>query len=145
MHLTKSFQVMRTRDDVVELLCSDETLLGLVPHGHTQIIERDGDRRTTETHYQLLGLEGVAVFHFTFLLDGSVRFEKVCGGNVWERLGGRVSVEERGDSRCDVEIEIRGGTKSFVPEFTIKAPMEYQIHEMTKALQERLNRRLSRH
>jgi len=144
MHLTRSFEVMRTRDDVVELLCSDETLLGLVPDGHTEIIESEGDHRTTVTRYRILGAPGVATFHFTFLLDGDVCFEKVCNGNVWKRLEGRVSVEERGHSRCDVQIEVSGWTKSFVPELTIRAPMEYQIHEMTKALEERLNSRASR-
>ena len=144
MHLANSFRVMRTRDDVVELLCSDETLLGLVPHGQTEIIESAGDRRTTETRYRALGREGIATFHFTFLLDGGVRFEKVCDGNVWKRLEGRVSVEERETERCDVRIEISGRTKSLVPEFTIKAPIEDQIQEMTAALKERLNSRISR-
>ncbi len=139
MHLTESFEVMRPRDDVVELLCSDETLLGLLPGGDTEIVESDGDRRTIETRYRTLGREGVATFHFTFLMDGDVRFEKVCDGNVWKKLEGLVSVEELDDDRCEVRIELSGKTKSFVPEFTIKAPMEEQIQDMTAALEERLN------
>jgi len=145
VRLTNSFEVMRKRDDAVELLCSDETLLGLVPHGHTEIIESVGDRRTTQTRYRALGRAGVATFHFTFLLDGDVRFEKVCDGNVWKWLEGRVSVRERGTERCNVRIEISGRTKNLVPEFTIKAPMEDQIQEMTTALKERLNSRISRY
>ncbi len=139
MHLTESFEVMRSRDEVVELLCSDKTLLGLLPKGDTQIIESDGDCRTTVTRYQILGREGFATFHFTFRIDGSVRFEKVCNGRVWQGLEGLVSVEERGDESCEVRIEISGRTKSFVPEISIKAPLEEQIRAMTTALEERLN------
>jgi hypothetical protein len=145
VRLTNSFMVTRTRDEVVEILCSDETLLGLVPHGHTEIIASAGDLRTTETRYRALGRVGVATFHFSFLLDGDVRFEKVCDGNVWKWLEGRVSVEERGTERCDVRIEISGRTKSLVPEFTIKAPMEEQIQEMKSALKVRLNSRITRY
>ena len=39
MNLTEHFEVMRPRDDVVELLCHDETLLELLPQGDTKIIE----------------------------------------------------------------------------------------------------------
>lgn len=138
MNLTESFEVMRPRDDVVELLCSDETLLGLLPQGDTEIVESEGDHRTTETRYRALGREGVATFHFTFQMDGSVRFEKLCDGNVWKRLEGLVSVEELDDESCEVRIELSGRTKSLVPEFTIKGPMEDQIQDMTAALEERL-------
>ena len=139
MHLTESFEAMHPRDRVVEFLCSDETLLCILPQGDTEIVESDGDCRTTRTRYQALGREGVATFHFTFRIDGSVRFEKVCDGSVWERLEGLVSVEERCDESCEVRIEIFGRTKSFVPEFTIKAPMEEKIQDMMTALEERLN------
>jgi hypothetical protein len=139
MHLTEQFEVMRPRDEVVELLCSNETLLGLLPQGETRIVESRGDRRTTETRYRALGREGVATFRFTFQMDGSVRFEKVCDGNVWRQLEGLVSVEEIDDASCEVRIELSGRTKTLVPEFTIKGPMEQQIQEMTAALEERLN------
>lgn len=139
MHLTESFEVMRPRDRVVELLCSDEMLLALLPSGETEIVESQGDHRTTETHYRALGREGIATFNFTFLMDGNVRFEKVCDGNVWKKLEGHVSVEERGDECCEVRIELSGKTKGLVPEFAIKAPMEEQIQDMTAALEERLH------
>ena len=140
MNLTEYFEVMRPRDDVVELLCRDETLLELLPQGDTMIVESDGDRRTTETRYRALGREGVATFRFTFQMDGSVRFEKVCDGNVWRKLEGLVSVSEIDDESCEVRIELSGKTKALVPEFTIKAPMEAQIQEMTAGLEERLGR-----
>ena len=140
MDLSERFEVARPRDDVVELLCCDEALLELLPQGDTEIVERDGDRRTTETRYTALGMEGVATFHFTFLMDGNIRFEKVCDGRVWKRLAGLVSVEEIDDEHCEVTIELSGRTKALVPEITIRGPMEEQIQEMTAALEERLDR-----
>jgi hypothetical protein len=139
MHLTEAFEVMRPRDDVVELLCQDETLVGLLSEGETEIVESEGDRRTIETHYRALGRAGVATFHFTFLMDGNIRFEKVCNGNVWKKLEGLVSVDELDDTSCEVRIELSGKTKGLVPEFTIKGPMEEQIQDMTAALEEKLS------
>lgn len=137
MRLCESFEVGRPREEVVEMLGRDDTLIGLFSGSRTEIVERDGDRRTTRTHYTALGRQGVATFHFTTLLDGDVRFEKVCDGKVWRELVGRVSVEELGDG-SRVEIEMSGRTKSLVPEFAIKGQMESQIEEMAQALRERL-------
>jgi len=138
MYLTERFEVARARDEVVERLCCDGTLLELMSQGETEIVARDGDHRTTRTRYTALGREGVVTFHFTFLMDGGVRFEKVCDGNVWKKLEGSVSVEEIDDDLCEVTIELSGKTKSLIPEFTIKGPMEEQIRSMTDALEERL-------
>ena len=140
MDLSERFEVVRPRDEVVELLCCDEALLELLPEGDTQIVESDGDRRTTETRYTALGIEGVATFRFTFLMDGNVRFEKVCDGRVWKRLEGLVSIEEIDDQSCEVTIELSGRTKALVPEITIRGPMEEQIQDMTAALEARLER-----
>jgi carbon monoxide dehydrogenase subunit G len=138
MNLTERFEVARPRDEVVELLCCDEALLELMSQGETEIVDRDGDRRTTETRYTALGREGIATFRFTFLMDGNIRFEKVCDGNVWKKLEGTVSVEEIDAGSCEIEIELSGKTRALVPEFTIKGPMEEQIRDMTRALEERL-------
>ena len=119
--------------DLVELLCCDEALLELLPEGDTQIVESEGDRRTTETRYTALGIEGVATFRFTFLMDGNVRFEKVCDGRVWRELRGRVSFKAKG-AGTRVRVSLDGRTKPLVPEFTIKGPMEEQITEMSAAL-----------
>ncbi len=137
MHLEKSFDVTRSRDEVVELLCRDDTLIGLFPESPTEIVASEGDRRTTRTRYRAMGLEGVATFHFTYRMDGSVGFEKQCDGRVWRELAGDVTVEERG-SGSRVQISMRGRTKSLVPEFTIKGQMEEQIDQMTRALRELL-------
>ncbi len=136
MNLCRQFDVSRSRDEVVDRLCRDETLLELLSQGESEIVGRDGDRRTTRTSY--LGRQ--LTFHFTFLMDGDVRFEKVCDGNVWRELKGHVGVEELGDDRCRVSIELSGRTRSLVPVFTIKAPMEAQIRDMAEALEDTLSR-----
>ena len=136
MEIRKSFRSATSRDDAVERLCSDETLTVLLP-GDTEIVESDGDRRTTRTRYTALGREGVATFHFTYLLDGNIRFEKVCDGNVWRRLQGSVVIDEDGAGAV-VTIEMDGRTKTLVPELAIKGPLEDQMQTMMDALRELL-------
>ena len=137
MELTRSIQVPCSRDDAVERLAGDQLLLELLP-GDTELVSSEGDRRTTRTRYTALGQEGVATFHFTTLMDGSLRFEKECNGRVWRELAGEVQVEESGDG-AEIEISLRGRTKALVPEFTIKAPMEEQIEQMVNALEDALS------
>lgn len=132
MQVEKTFRVATPRDEVVERLCDDTTLLSLLP-GNTEIIESDGDRRTTRTTYAALGSEGTATFNFTYLMDGNVRFEKVCDGKIWKRLTGSVNVDEDG-SGAKVFIEMEGTTKAFVPELAIKIPLDEQMKSMTAAL-----------
>ena len=137
MRVEKSFEVERSRDDVVDLLCRDETLVKLLP-GESEIVESAGDRRTVRTHYRALGRDGVATFEFTFLMDGNIRFQKVCDGRVWRELSGEVAVEPRrqGAQLC---VQMSGRTKTLVPEFTIKQPMEDQIQQMSDALRDLLS------
>lgn len=137
MHLEKHFDVKRPRDAAVECVLADETLIGLFPDARTEIVERKGDRRTVRSHYTALGREGVATFHFDVLLDGGVRFEKVCDGRIWRKLAGRVSFEERA-SGTRVRIELDGQTKPLVPEFTIRGAMRDQIEQMAAALRRRI-------
>jgi hypothetical protein len=137
VHLERRFDVKRERDVAVAAAATEETIVTLFPDAKTEIIERDGDRVTARTRYTALGREGEATFHFTFLLDGGVAFEKVCDGKVWRRLSGVVSFEKRG-SGTRVRIEMDGATKALVPEFTIRAPMENQIRQMARALRERI-------
>jgi len=139
MRLEKSFHVESPRDDVVEALCDDQTLIGLFPKARTEIVSSKGDTRTLRSYYEALGREGVATFEFTFLLDGNIRFEKVCDGHVWRELRGEVRVDEAPNG-ARIEIEMQGRTKALVPEFTIKGPMEDQIEEMSRALRERFAR-----
>lgn len=137
MHLEKQFDVSRPRNDAVEIARRDETLLGLFPDTKTEIVESRGGRRTTRTEYSALGRTGTVTFHFTTREDGDVEFEKVCDGNVWRELRGRLSFEARGD-RTRVRVAMDGRTKSLVPEFTIKGAMRDQIEEMAAALRERI-------
>jgi hypothetical protein len=137
MRLEKQFDVRCDRDTAVELLSRDDTLVSLFPDSETEIVASKGDRKTTRTRYRALGREGTATFHFDYLMDGNVRFEKVCDGKVWRELRGELSFEERGD-RTRVRITMEGRTKSLVPEFTIKGPMQEQLDGMAGALRERL-------
>lgn len=137
MHLEKRFQVSQPREKVIELIEKDETLIGLFPDTDTRVVDRDGDRKTMVSRYRALGREGEATFHFTFLVDGNVRFEKVCDGNVWRSLRGTLTFEERGKG-TRICIEMDGKTKTLVPEFTIKGPMQEQIDQMVTALKQRI-------
>jgi hypothetical protein len=137
VHLQKQFDVERNRDAAVERVVQDDALLELFPDAKSEIIERSGERRTVRSRYTALGREGVATFHFDFLLDGGVRFEKVCDGRVWRKLVGEVSFEECG-SGTRVVVELEGQTKPFVPEFTIKGAMRDQLEQMASALRQRI-------
>lgn len=139
MKIEKGFDVPCVRDRAVELIAEEETLLGLFPDGETEVIERKGDRVTLQSHYTALGRDGTATFHFDFLMDGNLRFEKVCDGNVWRDLRGEVTFDESGDA-THIEIRMEGRTKALVPEFTIKGPMKDQLESMAEALRRRLGR-----
>jgi hypothetical protein len=137
VQLKTEFEVDCPHESAIEIAARDETLLGLFPDSETEIVASEGDHKTTRTHYTALGRSGVATFHFTYLLDGDVRFEKECDGNVWRELRGKLSFLERGERTC-VCIEMEGRTKSLVPEFTIKGPMRDQLDQMARALRARL-------
>lgn len=137
MRLEKQFDVRRAPEEAARLLATDETLTSLFPDSETKIVESAGPRRTTETRYRALGREGIATFHFEFAPDGEVCFEKVCDGNVWRELRGRVHLQPRGQG-TRVRIELEGSTRTLVPEFTIRGPMQDQIEQMSKALRRRL-------
>jgi hypothetical protein len=135
MRMEKSFEVSCDRDRAVEVIARDDTLTALLggDGASTEIVASQGDRKTTRTRYRALGREGVATFHFDFLLDGNVRFEKVCDGNVWKSLRGELRFDETpGGTRVAVEME--GSTRAFVPEFTIRGPMQEQVEQMADAL-----------
>lgn len=136
MQISKRFSVDRTRDEVVETLAREDVLVSLLP-GRTEVVDRGTDEVTTRTHYTALGREGAATFHWRFRMDGSIAFEKVCDGKVWRELCGIVEVDDRGAGAV-VMIEMTGRTKSFVPEFTIKGPMEDQLAEMVDAVESAL-------
>lgn len=137
MRLEKHFDVRCPPAVASEVSARDATLLGLFPDAKTEIVESREGRKTTRTHYTALGRSGTATFHFSFRDDGDVDFEKVCDGNVWRELTGRLRFRERrGGTR--VEISMDGRTKPLVPEFTIKGAMRDQIEQMARALRERL-------
>lgn len=140
MKLSKEFDVTATRERACEVLAEDATLVGLFPDTKTDIVARSGKRRTTKSVYKLLGQEGEATFHFDSQDDGGVTFAKVCDGRVWKELSGRVTLQERGP-KLRVRIEMEGKTKGFVPEFTIKTPLQKQLDDMATALRQRMENR----
>jgi hypothetical protein len=135
MRLEKKFDVEQPADLAARIASQEETLVRLFPDSETEIVERSEARRTTRTRYRALGREGVATFHFSFLPDGTVEFEKVCDGNVWRELSGRVTFESRG-SGTRVKLRMDGRTKTLVPELAIRGPMRDQIDQMSDALRE---------
>ena len=137
MHLEKEFDVAQDPETAYRSVARDETILTLFPDTRTEIVDSEGDRRTVRSHYTALGQQGTATFHFTFVPEAEVRFEKVCDGRVWRELKGIVTFRPRGQ-KTRVRIEMDGRTKSLVPEFTIKGPMKDQLDQMASALREQL-------
>ncbi len=133
MRLEKNFEVDPPPDFASRIASRDETLISLFADAKTEIVEREGNRRTTRTHYHALGREGVATFHFHSLPDRRISFEKVCDGNVWQELSGTVSFEKRGNG-TQVALKMVGRTKALVPEFAIRVPMRDQIEQMASSL-----------
>jgi hypothetical protein len=137
MRIEKAFDVRCAPPVAAKVLEQDATLTGLFPDTKTEIVAREGARKTAVSRYRALGREGDATFHFDFQPDGSVRFEKVCDGRVWRELRGSVTFASRaGGTRVSIAME--GRTKGFVPEFTIRGPMQEQIEQMAKALKARI-------
>ena len=140
MKLSKEFDVTATRARASEVLAEDVTLTSLFPDTKTSIVARSARRRTTKSVYKLLGQAGEATFHFDAQDDGGVAFAKVCDGRLWKELSGRVTLQERGP-KLRVRIEMEGKTKGFVPEFTIKTPLQKQLDDMATALRRRMESR----
>lgn len=137
MHLEKEFDVAHEPATAYRQVASDETLLTLFPDTKTEIVASSGECRTVRSHYRALGQEGTATFHFVFVPEQEVRFEKVCDGRVWRELKGTVSFRsQRGRTR--VRIAMEGRTRPLVPEFTIKGAMKDQLEQMARALRGRL-------
>lgn len=139
MHLEKHFDVACPPERAAGVVARDETLLELFPDTRCELVESEGNLRTIRSHYTALGQQGTATFHFTFLPDGDVEFEKVCDGRVWRALYGCVRFEARGTG-TRVQLEMDGRTRPLVPEFTIRAPLREQIDKMASALRERIER-----
>jgi hypothetical protein len=135
--MEKVFEVGRPRAQAAALLAEDAVLAELFPDTRTEIVARQGARKTVKSHYTALGRAGVATFHFDFDPGGDVRFEKVCDGKVWRELRGVVTLTSH-QKRTRVRIELEGRTKALVPEFTIRGPMQDQLEQMARALARRL-------
>ena len=137
MYLEKQFDVMVSREIVVNAVSREETLLDLFPDTRVEIIKSEANKRTLLTHYTTLGQEGTATFHFTFEDDGGVSFSKLCNGRIWKKLTGTVTFTTLGIV-TRVHIKYVGTTKALVPEFTIHGPMQDQIDQTANALREKI-------
>lgn len=140
MRMEKEFDVDRPRAEAAALLADDDVLCELFPDTETEIVARKDRRKTIQSHYTALGREGTATFHFDYEPGGDIQFEKVCDGRVWRELRGAVTLVERKE-KTRVRIELEGRTKTLVPEFTIRGPMQDQLDQMAKALRRRLTAR----
>ncbi len=59
---------------------------------------------------------------------------------MWRSLDGEIRLTPVNDSTTRVQVAMEGTTRALVPEFTIRAPMQSQLQQMTRALRERLER-----
>jgi hypothetical protein len=135
--LEKEFTIERPRDELACVFDEDATFESILPD--TRIVEKDGDVRRTVTPYTAMGRSGEARFVFTTLVDGNLRFEKVCDGNVWRALQGEVTLDEDGPF-TRVLLRMEGQTRGLVPELAIRGPLRDQLDGMAEALRRRLER-----
>ena len=135
VRLEKQFDVGKSREATAKVVAQDSTLIGLFPDAKVEIVESRGNERTVVTHYTALGQPGTATFTFTYGDGGEVSFEKHCDGKIWKELRGRITLTTRG-SCTRVHIATVGLTKAFVPEVTVRGPMQEQIDQMGAALRE---------
>ena len=137
MKLERQFSVGASPERVRETLADEQTLLGLFPDAKTEVVERNDAGLTLQARFRALGRDNEATFTFSWGSDGSLTFEKICDGNVWKQLRGGITAREA-PSGTDLRIHMDGRTKAFVPEITIRIPMEMQLDEMVRALRARL-------
>ena len=138
MKLHKEFVLRPSRAEVVSALEDDETLCKLFPG--TRIENRAAGVRETVTPYSALGQTREIRFVFQTLPDGDLRFDKICDGNVWKALDGKIGLEAIDERMTSVRISMEGRTRAFVPELTIRAPMRDQIDQMARSLRLELER-----
>jgi hypothetical protein len=135
--LETEFTIERQREELVGIFDEDATFEAIM--SRTQIVKKEGDVRHTVTPYTAMGQDGEARFIFTTLVDGNLRFEKICDGNVWRALEGEVVLEEDGPF-TRVVLRMEGRTRTLVPELAIRGPMREQFAQMADALRRRLER-----
>ncbi len=132
MKLEHAFVVRGRLEDLVALLDDDETFAALFPN--TTVVTTGEHVRETCTPYRALGQEREIRFIFETLGRASVRFAKICDGNVWRSLEGEISLAEKDAETTRVSLRMNGATRAFVPELTIRGPMRDQIARMARAL-----------
>ena len=137
MKLEREFPVERSRDEIAKALGDDGVIANLFPD--TRIEHGSGGARETFTRYSALGQERELHLIFHTETGGDLRFEKVCDGNIWRSLDGRIELESLEANVTNVRIEMVGKTRPLVPEVTIRGTMESQLDQMVDSLQASLN------
>jgi len=136
MKFDNEFVVRRPSQEVFDILDADETIQSLFPD--TEIVSNEAGVRETLTHFSEMGIRRDIRFTFRSQPDRSIRFEKICDGNVWRALDGEIRLAESGPELTLVRLSMEGSTRALVPEFTIRTPMREQLDQMTKSLRARL-------
>jgi hypothetical protein len=132
------FVVRRAKAELAQVLASDATVTRLFPD--TEIVSSQGGTRETRTRVSALGIESIVRFVFKTGADGGLSFSKICDGRVWRSLEGAIRLVAVNDATTRVQIEMDGATRALVPEFTIRAPMQDQLQQMSRALREAMEK-----
>lgn len=136
MRVAKEFFVERSREELELLLDGDEAFESLLPG--MRIAKRDGPLREVVAPNPAPGVDRPVRFRFETFPDGELRFEKICDGNVWRSLRGRIELEASGTGRTRVQLRLEGKTRAQVPELEVRLPMQEQVDQMTESLRNRL-------
>lgn len=137
MKLEREFPVERGRDEIVDALRDDAVLAHLLPD--TRIEPGKDGSRETFTRYNALGQHRELHMIFHTEESGDLRFEKVCNGNIWRSLDGRIELESLEARVTNIRIAMEGRTKPLVPELTIRGTLESQLDQMVDSLQKSLS------
>jgi len=135
VQIEKEFVVRRPVASAQAVLDDDATLCSLFPD--TEIVSSEGDERRTVTHFSGFGTSRELHFIFRRAAEG-LDFEKVCDGNVWRSLTGRIRLRSLDAESTHVTLQMEGKTRTLVPEAAIRGPMREQIDQMTQALRGRM-------
>jgi hypothetical protein len=136
MKLENDFVVRRGQADVAALLASDAMISSLLPD--TEIVSSRNGERETRTRVSAMGAEWIVRFIFKNVADGGLRFEKIADGRIWKSLVGNIRLSRVNDATTRIQITMEGATKGFIPEFTIKGPIQSQLDQMSRALRAKL-------
>ncbi len=136
MRLEEEFVIRRPHAEVAALLDRDETVHAMFPDAEVVALA-DGTREARAAYGGLGPTRDVRV-QFRTDPSGDLRFDKVCDGNVWRRLEGEVHLLRVNERTTRVVLSLKGETRAFVPELTVRGPVREQFGQLAKALRAQL-------